>query len=353
MLEAIISHKKILLLITSSLQLFIVTSIIYSKPSTKNYETQNFDLKKESILLNNYRGKIWVWDETSKQFRIIVDLNLEHQQLLSISVDTASQTIYILEGSGSMGGITLGNSQILMLDIERNEQTVIFKKRNIFHVSLSADMKYALVASFPVKATRPNLLEVEWCVLDIARKICADLNLVGYTLKWLNTETIFATDRVNSYLIDVKEFNKTKLPLSLIDAVSIPSSEKVLISRADNSFGFLELNLKTLNAEIYDIKGKFDPISSIFQNMIFSDDGKYLLFKNNHDFLIVDFSSSEIIEQLSDWSSVTWLSNNTLIGLKFPIIGQYPVEIIRYNLSNKTSEKLASYNEPVTLSTIN
>jgi len=352
------SRKNIGMIIQVAIMVYYcVIPIVTVKSQFGPTTVSPITLKPGTIVSRNLQGDVWMIDPQTYESSLILDFTPDLEQVLNLEIDTATQQAYILEGMGN-GIIMPGESRLVELDLSTNEKEIIFQGRSFFDMKLSPNKQYAVLSHFPPEVDSPEGLQRQLlCILDLASKECTELNLAGsFGAIWVGDEAFIITDNSeNSYFVKRHTLEYMKLPIVLIDAVSIPSKQNdLLVSRGSGGFGLLTLNLQTLDTSVYDTEGEYDPIHSSFTSLQFSPDGKFLLFKNHQKHIVVDFEMGKVIAELESLDNPLWSSDSkSLIATRYPTPGEYPLEAVRYDLSTDEIQVITSFDELVVLSVVN
>ncbi len=338
--------------------IFSITVILYGARNTFAQESTPSEtalpLESGTILLRNYKGQIWRLDAMTGAKNLVANVEMRAERVADVEVDTQMQRLYVLESAGSGGGVRLGNSDLLQLDLSTGRQSVVFEQKNIFDMQLSPDREKVLLFYYPANLNRIMADEPYFtCVLNFETRECKELGGIGHGAIWVAKGKLLWSDTAhNWHLIDLATSDDVALPMKLIGAAPIPAqTDKVLLSQVyPRGFYILDLNTHAITpyAPSPQLEGfRIPPF------LLFSPDGKYLLYTYAGSYHIIDFASGRVVAELSNIGLVQWLPNSqSIVGVSYPKPGEYPGYIVRYGIATGHLETLTSFDEASVVSVV-
>ncbi len=295
------------------------------------------------VVLDHEAETFWSLNPYTGESNLLYTHHTQLGQILDFEVDSQRNVIYLLEGGGCCGGMVAGESQILEIDVDAGTARSVFSSRNVFEIDRIPDDNFLLVSHYDTKlesisaAARDGLLER--CTLDLRTQICADkYGISGYdSIGWLRDDQFIGNVRNSalqgaSFLVNSADSSRIELPAYAPYWTRIPSTDEILTT--DGGAGkFTRINVDTLNTESYMIDGVYDP-SVQFYPVSFSPDGASLLFLYGYTYEVAAFPTGEVIATLENAYDPQWVDASNLIYSHFEVVGRYPGELRRYNMSS-------------------
>lgn len=279
----------------------------------------------------------------STQFSITTPLRI-------FAADSHTQTIYAGQDDPNSRMVAVSK-----IDMATGTSELLIERANLSGFILSPDNALALVVFYQNLSGRVPML---MCVLDIQTKLCTDVKLPmgnAFWFHWVsNDEFLFiAYHQVYSAKAD-DNFVLHLLPEipSVSDFTTIPNTNQVLFTMYPQA-GLFIYDLDTRKISPYSLTISQPDISG-YGGAQFSPNGMYLITdmeqrtpQEGYDQQVYDFKQGSFISQLPNYltySATYWLPDNRhVVGLYFKIIGQYPAEILMYDVETEQQVLLFSY----------
>lgn len=311
----------------------VLMSLVVSVTAQESFNS----LASGTILVWSREGEVWQIDPITKEKMLYFSFQPQYGDVFDAAMIGNQQRFLVLERENFGEGLVLGNSSIVEVNSLNGVERVLFEQANIFDIEVAQDGQHALLSYFPSDLKRVSMGEL-WitCVLNIQAGDCVELASVGYGSEWVSSSHLIWTDfNMQSYLIDIHQFDYRTIPATVLDFVTMPlNPDEVLFSRHDDHPGLYTLNLTTLEISAYEPDAALRHMEFAPLELRISPNNRYLMYRDALKTTIVDFQTGEVIK-LSDIQSIGWLSGDTFVATTYP---DFPAQFIRYSVSTNQLE---------------
>jgi len=309
----------------------------------------------KTILLEFERGEFSEIDPQPGDEAILLEFEIQFGQISDYVIDASNQKIYIVEIPGCCGGISAGSGQITEVDLDTGETKVIFEGLNLSEISPIPNSPDLMLSYFDPNLKRIRDEPARHCILNIDLQTCNHEWLKDFeSVQWISQYQFIGIVKDDqgirkSYLVNLENSNRIMLPRAVQYWTPIPSVKDKLLTTGSIAATFDIFDLNTFEAATYRVAGDYDQLSA-FYPVSFSPDGRYLLFRYQSAYLIAEFNTGEIVSEFNNTFDPQWLNDSTgIIYLYYPQLGNYPVQVMRYDLATNTYEVLSEFDERISI----